>query len=53
MISDVETCTLVAQEDKGDGAAIEAVLHDMQAAAEAPIVQHLVSELFTKRQEAA
>lgn len=38
-------------EDKGDGAAIEAVLQDMQSAAEAPIVKHLVNELSTKRAE--
>ena len=41
------------QEDKQDGAAIEAILADMQSAEDAPIVKHLVNELFTKRQAAA
>ena len=44
-------CRCVVQEDKGDGAAIEAVLKDMQSAEHAPIVQHLVKELFHKRRE--
>ena len=41
------------QEDKQDGAAIEAILADMQSAEDAPIVKHLVNELFTRRQAAA
>jgi hypothetical protein len=46
-----QQCGCTVQEDKGDGAAIEAVLKDMQSAEHAPIVQHLVKELFHKRRE--
>jgi hypothetical protein len=46
-----QQCACLVQEDKGDGPAIEAVLKDMQSAEHAPIVQHLVKELFHKRRE--
>ena len=46
-----QQCSCAMQEDKGDGPAIEAVLKDMQSAEHAPIVQHLVKELFHKRRE--
>ena len=39
-------------EDAADGATIEKVLADMEAAESAPINQHLLSQLFSKHQPA-
>ncbi len=40
-------------EDAADGATIEKILADMEAAESAPIVQHLLGQLFSKHQPAA
>ncbi|BDA45526.1 hypothetical protein COCOBI_07-3130 [Coccomyxa sp. Obi] len=40
--------TILDAEDRSDGATIEKVLADMEAAETAPIVAHLINELFTK-----
>ena len=40
--------TILDAEDRNDGATIEKVLADMEAAESAPIVKFLIDELFTK-----
>lgn len=40
--------TILDAEDKNDGATIEKVLADMEAAESAPIVKFLIDELFRK-----
>ncbi len=40
--------TILDAEDRSDGATIEKVLADMEAAETAPLVAHLINELFTK-----
>ena len=40
--------TILDAEDAKNGAAIEGVLADMEACVDAPIVKHLVHELFEK-----
>ena len=40
--------TILDAEDRADGATIEQVLADMEASERAPIVQHLLKQLFKK-----